>query len=158
MAKVKRFLFGLGIVIYSLILMLPSMAFAEEVYTESTIEVIAVDEETVTLYADQADADGESVQSSDITVYSSSVVYDQGTISSTYVDIAKGLVKYVYLLVKIMSLLGLVSMSIFLLLVILKQDFQALLKYGKLLLVATIPTIALLIIPILPFLFLSVMV
>ncbi len=95
MAKVKRFLFGLGIVIYSLILMLPSMAFAEEVYTESTIEVIAVDEETVTLYADQADADGESVQSSDITVYSSSVVYDQGTISSTYVDIAKGLVKYV---------------------------------------------------------------
>lgn len=63
-----------------------------------------------------------------------------------------------YLLVKIMSLLGLVSMSIFLLLVILKQDFQALLKYGKLLLVATIPTIALLIIPILPFLFLSVMV
>lgn len=58
MAKVKRFLFGLGIVIYSLILMLPSMAFAEEVYTESTIEVIAVDEETVTLYADQADADG----------------------------------------------------------------------------------------------------
>ena len=57
MAKVKRFLFGLGIVIYSLILMLPSMAFAEEVYTESTIEVIAVDEETVRLRSHLAQLD-----------------------------------------------------------------------------------------------------
>lgn len=73
-------------------------AFAEEVYTENTIDVIAVDEQTVTLYAVQADpADGESVtgSSGDITVYSSSVVYDQGTISTTYVEIARGLVKYV---------------------------------------------------------------
>ena len=76
---------------------LAQSAYAEEVYTESTLEVIAVDEQTVTLYADQAEsADGESVTaSSDITVYSSSVVYDQGTISSSYVDIAKGLIKYV---------------------------------------------------------------
>lgn len=98
MAKVKRFLFGFGIVIYSFILMLPSMAYAESVYTESTIDVIAVDEETVTLYADETEpVDGESVQASsqDIAVYSSSVVYDEGTISSTYVDIARGLVKYV---------------------------------------------------------------
>lgn len=63
-----------------------------------------------------------------------------------------------YLLGKIMSLLGLGSMSIFLLSVILSKDFQAMRKYGKLLLAATIPTIALFIIPILPFLFLSVMV
>lgn len=95
MAKVKKFFFVLGVCIYLSVLSLP--ALAEEVYTESTLEVIAVDEQTVTLYADQAEsADGESVTaSSDITVYSSSIVYDQGTISSSYVDIAKGLIKYV---------------------------------------------------------------
>lgn len=95
MAKIKNFFFVLGICIYLSVLSLP--ALAEEVYTESTLEVIVVDEQTVTLYADQAEAaDGESVTaSSDIIVYSSAVVYDQGTISSTYLEIAKGLIKYV---------------------------------------------------------------
>lgn len=93
MAKIRKIIF---LVCFSLFALSQS-AFAEEVYTESTLEVIAVDEETVTLYADEADASGESVQASsqDITVYSSSVVYDEGTISSTYVEIARGLVKYV---------------------------------------------------------------
>ena len=87
MAKVRKI-----ILVCLCMLCLSVPAFAEEVYTESTIDVIAVDEQTVTLYADQAEsADGESVTNSsdrDITVYSSSVVYDQGTISTTYVEIA----------------------------------------------------------------------
>lgn len=94
MAKVRKI-----ILVCLCMLCLSVPAFAEEVYTESTIDVIAVDEHTVTLYADQAEsADGESVTNPsdrDITVYSSSVVYDQGTISTTYVEIARGLVKYV---------------------------------------------------------------
>lgn len=94
MAKVRNVLL---VCLCMLCLSVP--AFAEEVYTESTLDVIAVDEQTVTLYADQADpADGGSVtdsSGSDITVYSSSVVYDEGTISTTYVEIARGLVKYV---------------------------------------------------------------
>lgn len=93
MAKMRKIIMLVCISLF----VLAQSAYAEEVYTESTLEVIAVDEQTVTLYADQAEsADGESVTaSSDITVYSSSVVYDQGTISSSYVDIAKGLIKYV---------------------------------------------------------------
>ena len=61
------------------------------------MDVIAVDEDTVTVYADQANADGETVtaSSTDITFYSSEAVYDDGMISSTYLDMARGLVKYV---------------------------------------------------------------
>ena len=44
MAKVKKFFFVLGVCIYLSVLSLP--ALAEEVYTESTLEVIAVDEQT----------------------------------------------------------------------------------------------------------------
>lgn len=93
MAKMRKIILLVCISLF----VLAQSAYAEEVYTESTLEVIAVDEQTVTLYADQAEAaDGESVTaSSDITVYSSAVVYDQGTISSTYLEIAKGLIKYV---------------------------------------------------------------
>lgn len=94
MAKVRKVLL---VCLCMLCLSVPS--FAEEVYTESTLDVIAVDEQTVTLYAEQAEsADGKSVTGSsgqDITVYSSSVVYDEGTISTTYIEIARGLVKYV---------------------------------------------------------------
>lgn len=96
MEKVKKSLFVFGLFFYLCILSAPAQA--ETVYTESTIDVIAVDEQTVTLYAEPAEsADGESVTaaSNDITVYSSSVVYDEGTISTTYLEIARGLVKYV---------------------------------------------------------------
>lgn len=96
MEKVKKSLFVFGLFFYLFILSAPAQA--ETVYTESTLDVIAVDEQTVTLYADQAEsADGESVtaSSNDITVYSSSVVYDEGTISTTYLELARGLVKYV---------------------------------------------------------------
>lgn len=91
MEKIRKIVFML-----IFILALPNMALAESVYTDSTLDVFAVDENTVTVYADMANADGETVTaSSDIVVYSSSVVYDEGTISSTYLDIAKGLLKYV---------------------------------------------------------------
>lgn len=96
MEKVNKFCFVFVLFFYLFILSVP--ANAETVYTDSTIDVFAVDEETVTLYANSAEsADGESVTSSsgDITVYSSSVVYDEGTISTTYLEIARGLVKYV---------------------------------------------------------------
>lgn len=86
----------LSLILYVSILTFPDIAMAERVYTESTMDVIAVDEQTVTMYGQSANADGEIVTtSSDITVYSSSVVYDEGTISSTYLDIAKGFLKYV---------------------------------------------------------------
>lgn len=96
MAKIKKSLFVFCLFFYLCILSVP--VHAETVYTESTIDVIAVDEQTVTLYAEPAEsADGESVtvSSNDITVYSSSVVYDEGTISTTYLEIARGLIKYV---------------------------------------------------------------
>lgn len=95
MEKVKKYLFVFGLFFYLCILSSPAQA--ETVYTESTLDVIAVDEQTVTLYADEADASGESVTaaSNNITVYSSSIVYDEGTISTTYLEIARGLVKYV---------------------------------------------------------------
>lgn len=93
MAKIVRICF----VCLLFLCLFSSFAFAESVYTESTMDVIAVDEYTVTVYADQANADGETVtdSSTDITVYSSEVVYDDGMISSTYLDLARGLIKYV---------------------------------------------------------------
>lgn len=93
MAKVRKIF-----VVLCMFFSLSVPAFADDVYTESTLDVIAVDESTVMLYADQADtADGESVTASpsEIAVYSSSVVYDDGAISSTYLELARGLVKYV---------------------------------------------------------------
>lgn len=93
MAKIVRICF----VCFLFLCLFSSFAFAESVYTDSVLDVIAIDEDTVTVYADSAEADGETVTASptDITVYSSEAVYDDGMISSTYLDMARGLIKYV---------------------------------------------------------------
>lgn len=44
----------LSLILYVSILTFPDIAMAERVYTESTMDVIAVDEQTVTMYGQSA--------------------------------------------------------------------------------------------------------